>query len=204
MKVANIVSATKINVSDEFNVVTSLDKTIQGLPTLIVGFDVVNKKFPDFNVLKREFAPNLFWTVKRTEKRDKFEEDLTWFIGYSYLNLIEDLKYVFVDPIQYNYKSMKKIIAKIKSIEDLVTYYNGRMLYLFGDNIIFGIDIKLMKFVGLNTDKIISKIKHKSSVFLEGDKILIEYKKNVEALGNQVRYIPFLFTIRNGQKDTTR
>jgi hypothetical protein len=77
------------------------------------------------------------------------------------------------------------------------------MIYIYGENLIFGIDLKLLKFIGLNVDKIILKIKNNSNVFLSGEKILIEYKKNVEALGNQDRYIPFLYAIRNGQKDTT-
>ena len=204
MKVANIVSTSKISVSDEFNVVTSLDNIIQGLPTLIVGFDVVNKKYPDFNILSKQLSPNLFWTVKRTEKRDKFEEDLTWFMAYAYQEFVKELKYVFVDPIQYELFSIKKILKKMNSLNNPVSYSNGRMVYVYGDNFTFGIDLKLMKFVGINPDKIISKIKSKSSVFLEGDKIIIEYKKNVEALGNQVRYIPFLYTIRHEQKDTTR
>lgn len=202
MKVANIVSTNKVNVSDEFNVVSSLDNVIQGLPTLIIGFDVVNKLFPDFNILNRSLAPEIFWTYKRTEKRDKYEEDLTWFIGYSYLTLIKDVNYVFVDPIQYPRKTIKKIINKMKTISSPVSYFDGRMIYIYGDKIIFGIDIKLLTYIGLNTDKIISKIKIHSSVFLCDEKILIEYKKNVEALGSQVRYIPFLFTIRNGQKNT--
>ena len=204
MKVANIVSTNKISVSDEFNVVTSLDNIIQGLPTLIVGFDVVNKKFPDFNILSKQLGPNLFWTFKRTEKRDKFEEDLTWFMAYAYQEFVKGLKYVFVDPIHYELFSIKKILKKMNSLNNPVSYSNGRMVYVYGDNFTFGIDLKLMKFVGINPDKIISKIKSKSSVFLEGDKIIIEYKKNVEALGNQVRYIPFLYTIRHEQKDTTR
>ena len=204
MKVANIVSTNKISVSDEFNVVTSLDNIIQGLPTLIVGFDVVNKKFPDFNILSKQLGPNLFWTFKRTEKRDKFEEDLSWFMAYAYQEFVKELKYVFVDPIQYELFSIKKIIKKMNSLKNPVSFSNGRMVYVYGDNFTFGIDLKLMKFVGINPDKIISKIKSKSSVFLEGDKIIIEYKKNVEALGNQVRYIPFLYTIRHEQKDTTR
>jgi hypothetical protein len=203
MKVANIVSTNKVIVSDEFNVVTSLDQIIQGLPTLVIGFDVVNKKFPDFNILSKQLGPNLFWTYKRTEKRDKYEEDLTWFMAYSYQELVKDLNYVFVDPIQYPLKSIKKILRKIDTLTSPVVYYNGRMVYIYGENITFGIDIKLLNFIGLKTEKIINKIKSKSSVFLEGNKIIIEYKKNVEALGNRDRYLPFLYTIRNGQKDTT-
>ena len=203
MKIANIVSTNKVGVSDEFNVVTSFDNIIEGLPTLIVGFEVVNKKFPDFNILSRQLGPNLFWTFKRTEKRDKYEEDLTWFMAYAYQYLVKDLKYVFIDPIQYRLHSIKKIIKKVKTLDKPVSYFNGRMVYIYGDNFIFGLDTHLLKFIGLNVDKIILKIKKYSGVFLDDNKIIIEYKKNVEALGNQVRYIPFLYSVRNGQKDIT-
>jgi hypothetical protein len=203
MRVGNIVSTNKVNVSDEFNVVTSLDNIVQGLPTLIIGFDVVNKKYPDFNILSRELSSDLFWTFKRTEKRDKYEEDLTWFMSYCYLSQVKDLSYYFVDPIQYSLGQIKRFIKKIKTLKNSVAYSNGRMIYIYGENLIFGIDLKLLKFIGLNVDKIILKIKNNSNVFLSGEKILIEYKKNVEALGNQDRYIPFLYAIRNGQKDTT-
>jgi hypothetical protein len=50
------------------------------------------------------------------------------------------------------------------------------MLYLYGDNIIFGIDLKLLKFMGINTDKVLNKIKLKSTVFYDEIEILIEYK----------------------------
>jgi hypothetical protein len=71
MKVANIVSNNNINVSEEFNVVKSMDEIIHGLPTLIIGFDYVNKNYPDFNILDIELEPNLYWTVKKTERRDE-------------------------------------------------------------------------------------------------------------------------------------
>ena len=154
MKVANIVSSNNINVSEEFNVVKSMDEIIHGLPTLIIGFDYVNKNYPDFNILDIELELNLYWTVKKTERRDKHVEDLTWFINKVYNDLTKDIKYIFVDPLQYNSKSLWKIIRKIYSIKDLVTFVNGDMLYIYGDKFIFGVDLKLMSYIGVKKDKI--------------------------------------------------
>jgi hypothetical protein len=39
------------------------------------------------------------------------------------------------------------------------------MLYLYGDNIIFGIDLKL-KFMGINTDKVLNKKLKKVRCFM--------------------------------------
>ena len=201
MKVANIVSSNNINVSEEFNVVKSMDEIIHGLPTLIVGFDYVNKNYPDFNILDIELEPNLYWTVKKTERRDKHAEDLTWFINKVYNDLTKDIKYIFVDPLQYNSKSLWKIIKKIYSIKDLVTFVNGDMLYIYGDKFIFGVDLKLMSYIGIKKDKIKNKIKSKSSVFLEENDILIEYKNYIEELGYQIKFLPYLYSIRNEQNN---
>ena len=77
------------------------------------------------------------------------------------------------------------------------------MFYVYSDNLIFGIDLKLLKYIGLNCDKIKEKIKSISNVFLSDNEILIEYKKCVETLNNRVRYIPYLYFIRNGKNNTS-
>jgi len=203
MKIANIVSTQKVNVSQEFNVVESMDSIIHGLPTLILGFDYVNKHYPEFDVMDRKLGENLYWTVKRTEKRDKYEEDLSWFITKVLTDLISEISYVFVDPIQYNSRTIRKVIRKFHSMENKITYQNGQMLYIYAEKIIFGVDLKLLKYIGLDYNKIKQKLINKSSVFLTNDKILIEYKKTVEELDNQVRYIPYLFSITNEQNNTS-
>ena len=76
------------------------------------------------------------------------------------------------------------------------------MAYIYGEKFVFGVDFKLLKFMGLNTDKIKDKIKVKSSVFLGDEEILIEYKKHVTELDYPVRYAPYLFSIRHEQNNT--
>jgi len=203
MKVANILTTNKISVSDEFNVVTAMGDIIHGLPTLIVGYDYVNKHYPNFDITNIQLEPNLYWTFKRTERRDKFEEDLNWFITKIYSDLTAKISYVFVDPIQLKTKSLYKIIRKINNLEYKVTYVHRDMIYIHGENLIFGIDLSLLRFMSIDVDKVKDKIKKISSVFLDDNKILIEYRKNVGMLGHQVRYIPFLYTISHGQNNTS-
>ena len=203
MKIANIVSTSKVEVPEEFNVVNSVNEIIDGLPTLIIGYDIVNNLFPDFDIINISLGENKYWTFKRTEKRDKYESDLKWFISKVYADLTNDLSYVFVDPIQYKGKTLIKIIKKIYSLKDPIAFLNEQMLYVYGEGFIFGIDLKLLGFMGIDTNKIKSRINAISRVFLDETKILIEYKKNIEALDNKVRYLPFLYSIRNGQNNTT-
>ena len=200
MKIANIVSKNTIDVSITFNVVEQIDDIIQGLPTLIVGYDYVNKYYPDFDITNIELETNLYWTFKRTEKRDKFEEDLEWFKNRVYSNLFKGVNYVFVDLIHYSNKLMWKVVRKIYSLKNKVSYATDDMIYIYCENLIFGINLRQLKYMCVDIDKIKSKIKLNSNDFLVGNKILIEYKKSVGRLGEQVKYIPFLYSITNGKK----
>jgi hypothetical protein len=202
MKIANIVSTTKVDAPEEFNVVKSVSEIIDGLPTLIVGYDLVNKLYLDFDITNIYIGENKYWTFKRNEKRDKYESDLKWFISKVYGDLVNQLSYVFVDPIQYREKTLIKIVRKIYSLKEPISFLNGEMLYIYGDKLIFGVDLKLLGFMGVDTDKIKNKIKSISSVFLSESKILIEYEKNISALDNKVKYIPYLYSLRNGQNST--
>lgn len=201
MKIANIVSQSSITIDEGFNVVNSMDDIIHGLPTLIIGFDYVNKHYPDFDITKFEVEPNLYWTFRKNEKRDKYERDLSLFITKVYCDLVQDISYVFVDPIHYNKKTLYKIIKKIKSLKNIISFINNDMVYIYSGNLIFGIDLKLLGYIGFNKNGVKAKIKQISSVFLDDSKILIEYKNIITELDNQVKYIPYLYSIKNEQNN---
>jgi len=197
MKFANIVTKTQINVSQDFNVVESMDDIIHGLPTLIIGFDLTDKLFPNYDVGEIKVTDNIYWTTKRTENRDKHNFEFEWFKFFVYHELVKNINYVFVDPIQYKKKSLLKILKKIYNLKNKITYYHNDMMYIYGEGFVFGIDLKLLKYIGLNVDKIKDKIIKLSSVFLRNDLIFIEYKNIIEDLENQFRFLPFLYSVRN-------
>jgi hypothetical protein len=168
-----------------------------GLPTLIVGIDLADKYYPDFDITEICLAPNVYWTFKKTQKRDKHTEDLNFFINKIYTDMLKGVTYFFVDLIQNQTKTLKRVIQKIRSFKHITTYIHGEMVYIYSDNLIFGIDLKLVKYIGMNSEKLMTKIKSISTVFLTNDEILIEYKKNLEEMDFQARYIPYLVSIIN-------
>jgi hypothetical protein len=196
-KIANIVSDNTINVSEIFNVVKTMDEIQHGLPTLIVGLDLADKLYPNFDITNICLAPNVYWTFKKTQKRDKHTEDLNFFINKVYTDMLKGVTYYFVDLIQNQTKTLKRVIKKIREFKHITTYIHKDMVYLYSDNLIFGIDLKLARYIGMDVDNLISKIKLISTVFLTNDEILIEYKKNLEEMEFQARYIPYLVSIIN-------
>lgn len=199
MKLGNIVSKDEIKVSSIFNLVKNIEDIDTSLPTLIVGFDYVDKHYPDFNILEFELKPNFYWTFKRTEKRDKFEEDLNLFTKKVYSNVIKDISYIYIDFILYKPKKLIKITRKILSEENLITIKYKGSVFIASNKLIFGIDLSTLNFVGFDVDKVLNKIKSKSSVFLDDDSIFIEYKNEIRLLDEKVFYLPYLYSIKHEQ-----
>ena len=198
MKIGNIVSNNKIEVSEDFNVVDSFDEIIEGLPTLIIGWDYLNKNFSDYDVLTRKVTDNISWTFKKSENRTLFESDLYFFVYNTYHSLFNKIDYIFIDPILFSRRKIKKIIGKILSIDVLYSYQYNNMIYIYGDKLVFGIDLSLLEFIDIKKEKILSKIKEIVTIFLADDKLFIEYKKNIGEFDNYVRYVPYLYSIKNG------
>lgn len=194
MKIANIISTTSLILNDNFNIVQIPEEKIDGLPTLYVGYDLTNKYFPNFDVTEIALGNNNFWTLKKTEKRDKFQEDIDWFINYTYMGLIKDINYVFVDNIQHNKPTLRKIYRKILTSKH-ITFYNNDMVYMFHDKLIFGLDLKLFKYCGYNLDKLNVKIKKLSKKIIYPNLITKEHLVILDSLNNERKYIPIIFDL---------
>jgi hypothetical protein len=198
MFVGNIVVQSKINIDKYFNVVESMDDIIHGLPTLIVGWDIVKTTNPDVDFINRKLSDDIFWTFKKTERRDIFENDLYDFIHYCYNLLIKDINYEFIDLIQLTESELKITFKTIKKSTNAVGYIHQNMLYIYTENTVYGLDLNLVNYLDYNLLETLTKIKSYCSVFLDNDEILIEYKDIIDMLNNEVKYVPFLYSIEHG------
>jgi hypothetical protein len=195
--IGNIVSDRIITHDDRIKTVGSIDEIIDGLPTLIIGWEKVKSINPEVDILEKHINLDLFWTYALTEKRSEHDVDIQLFIQYCYDNLVEDIEYIFIDPIQFKLNTIKKTIKKIRSFENPICYHNDRVIYIYGEDIIFGIDLLLCDtFFSIRPEKIKRKIETLTNSLLLDENILIEYKDYLERL-DDIKYIPYLYHIEN-------
>lgn len=198
-KIGNILTTSNIEYPEYFNVSDTLDFS-NDLPTLIVGFKVTLELFRDrINGKDNSLGDNLYWTFTNTENRSKYEGQLESFTNTCLLYITKDTHYIFVDLIHYKPKKLFSIAKKILSLDNPISLIYKDMVYIYGENLIFGIDLYLCNFVGLNSDKILNKIKNISEDTLEYDMIIIEYKDFLLKVDNEVKYLPILYSIQNGK-----
>ena len=180
MVIGNIVTNSKVSVGDEFNIITSEDDAIIGIPTLIVGWDYISIHYPQQDILSKRISEDVFFFFIRNEKRDMQELDIYDFREYCYYKLVRNVNYVFIDPIQ-----------------DIISCKYKDMVYISTDNIIFGVDLTLIEFLGFNVDRLVNKVKGISQTFLLGESIYDEYSTYLSNLNYKPKYLPYLYHLNH-------
>lgn len=202
MYIGNIVSNNKDVFDKFFNITNNIEDINHELPTLVVGWDIVKTINPDVDFIDRKLSNNIFWTFKKIEKRDLFNDDLYDFTELCCKKLIENIKYTFIDFIQFSEIEIKNIFKSLKINKDAIGLKHRDMIYIYTNNIIYGIDLNLLSYLGYDVSEKINKIKQICVEFLIDEEILIRYKDITEMLGEQVKYIPYLYSLSNEKKHT--
>ena len=70
------------------------------------------------------------------------------------------------------------------------------MIYIFGDNIIFGIDLNVLNYFENKKEKIVQKIKKLKESVLVDSEIFNNYRGFIYKIKNKQRLIPYI--IKNG------
>ncbi len=142
------------------------------------------------------FKDNIFWTFTKKEDKNCHLIDLEIFTQFSYDHLIKNIPYVFIDPILDKRTKIKRIIKHIKELKASCYYiYRDRFIYLYGNGILFGIDLDLCQFIGINKNKIKNALSSVKNTTLLTDDILIKYKSDLTRLNDNVRFFPFLYNL---------
>ena len=160
-KLGYIVSDTKINgVKGFVEVVNDISLTDKTKPILIVGFEKAKNNIENFNILKKKYGDNLFWTFKKTERRLDFEKDILYFYNYIINNISSNIKYYYINIIKLNYNKLKILynILLLNNKEKNYIYINDNMLYILYKGDVMGVSLNTLEYCGINPKKVLSKL----------------------------------------------
>ena len=199
MLIGNVVCERYIKIDKNFNLIKSTNEIVEDLPTLIVGLNNAKSFTDKISYLDRKINTNTFWTFTRLEKRDLFEEDLFYFIKFSYDELLKSAKFKFIDLILSDSDEINKVFNEINISDNVITFSYENMVYTYVNDMIYGFDLRQVDYIGKSKNIFIDKIKDMSDVFLSDEKILIEYKKELSILNDEIKYVPLIYLLRNNE-----
>lgn len=195
---ANIITETKLDDFDKFfNVKKDLSNIDTNIPTLIVGWGLLKRLYPEkeFSILNKKIDEKLFWTFSRNEKRIEQEADIINFYNLILSNVYKEKKYININIFKQKYSNIKKIINIVKSDKIVYIYiYMDSFMYLYFDDFIIGISLNDIEYLNINTKRIFDIIKcGKNNIMLYNDNFLpLTLKKQ---LISKKMYIPYFFSL---------
>lgn len=167
-------------------------------PILIIGYaeakDYAKESGKEFDILNKSLDKNLFWTFKKTESKIDFEKDIIDFYNYIINNIIYNINYYYINIYKLKYNKIKKLYNIINSKNKKYIYINSGMIYfLYENKTILGLSLNMLKYAGINPNKIINKIKSNTSNIIYDDDfpLAMELKKEI---GNKKYAIPYLIS----------
>ena len=198
MYIGNIITSSKIE-DDNFKVCRKLETIDDSLPTLIVGWEKTKEIYGDkVSILHKKIDDKTQWTFSTKERKVDYDKDIESFMSNCYSNIGKDINYVYIDVIHDSKKKIKKIIRKIYSLKNPKVYNHlNRMIYIYGDNIVFGVDTEILSYIGIDYNKILTKLSKIPNCLFIDEKIFNIYRGIINKINGKVRLIPYIYEIEN-------
>lgn len=195
MFLGRIVSGAKIQ-DVPFYIEVTKKFTDDGVPTLVVGKKRAVEIFgaENVHVLDRSINEHVSWTYAKNERRNEYEEDIDKFKNSITKKLKSNVSYYFVNIFIERYSFFKKMLKWIDSDAKKSVYLTDKHIYIYGGKNVIGLSLGDFDYAGIDSDKIIDRIKKNpsNSVFTDEDFNGETERKIVSDNNLIVPYIHFL------------
>lgn len=192
---ANIYTKSKLDVEPFFNIVDDENKMIDGIPTLIVGWDSVKSLYGDVNILEKKVKNNIYWTFGKRERRNVMEVDLQRFKKDTVSMATKFVKYRFFNILTAENEKKRGFYAMLKDSRHKTIFSFNNMLYIYveGTNTVVAISLRDVEYVGGDVKKIFSTLYNNKFVKVANDDEL----KSTNAkffFKDNIYLIPYIFS----------
>lgn len=206
MKIANIcyeenlVNHKKLDFINYINSELSSTEHDFLLPTLFVGWEYTKKnirKYP-ISILDKEILKNkYYWEFSFSEDKNKHIKGIPKFIEKVFDYRFANYKYEDIDPIFKSFKTEKEILDYVSKINCGYGYQLGNeSIYMVCGFNIYGLNLKLLKYIGMDVEKIQSALKERIGKYIYDNGELYDmYQTQFPEYKILERYIPLMARI---------
>lgn len=192
---ANIYTKSKIDIEPFFNVVDDEKKIIDGIPTLIIGWDSVKSLYGDINILDKKVKDNIYWTFGKRERRNVMEVDVQKFKRKAMSITCNNVKYKFFNILTAKNDKKKSFYALLKDTRHKTIFSFNNMLYIYidGTDTVVSISLRDVDYIGGDVKKIFSTLYNNKFVKVANDNDLKDTNAKLFFKDN-IYLIPYIFS----------
>lgn len=194
--VANIITKSRLDVSEYINVTKDITTVDLQIPTLIIGWANVKELYPNADILNKRISENVFWTYSNREKRQEYEPDLAKFIKNAFDRLETSVKYTFFNVLTSSLSRNKSLLKYINSNIPKVIYVSDKHTYIYDGKQVIGISLSDLEFYGINREKVLNVMKRNKKNHMIYNDSFLNYKMK-RIVGDNNKIVPFLFSLKN-------
>lgn len=201
MYLGRIITKSKTVDTIDFVDITS-DKSLVtqncDIPTLVIGKKNAEEIFGSENIhfLDRKISNNVYWTFAKTERRNEYERDLRDFNNLIISRLNKSIKYKFINIFTESLSTIKDFIKLISSNTFKVVYISNLQLYVYYDNVVYGMSLLDLNYIGIKKNKVIDKLKSNPyNKIVMNDYFLTRTMK--KCINNSKILVPYVFFLEN-------
>jgi hypothetical protein len=195
MYIGRIISNKEnIDTLDFVDVTKNIGSIDNFIPTLIIGKKKAEEIYGKENikVLDKKITDNVSWTFDKVERRNEYERDLKAFNDSLIKTIKKNIKYeffnIYIEPIS----RIKKLISFIKSPKIKYIYIFNDHIYMYYNNIVYGISLSDIQYLGINKNRILRLLNSNSSnIIVENHDFLS--KKMRQIIKEDKILIPYLY-----------
>ena len=193
--IANIYTDSKLDIEDFFNIINDKSKIVDGIPTLVIGWDSVKSLYGDVNILDKKVKDNVYWTFGKREKRNVMEVDVQKFKKKAMSIVSNNVKYQFFNILTEPNKKKTKFYDFLKDSSEKSVFSFNNMLYIYvkRSNTVVSLSLRDVEYVGGDVKKIFSVLYKNKAVKMVEDNDL--KKTNAKFFfKDNIYLIPYIFS----------
>jgi len=179
--IANILTEKKFSDYELYNVVSDKASLIDGIPTMVIGWEYTKKMFPEANIVDWIVEDGVYWTFGNREKRSVYEERMAKFKEIAIDSFIKSINYRFISVITSKKEEIADFIGKVEAEGGTTAYYTNGFVYVYipSSCVVYGLSLREMDYVGKNPKMFLSLLAKEENVSMVSAG---------ENLPNEVRY----------------
>ena len=150
--IANILTNKPFSDGELYNVVSDKNSLIEGIPTLVVGWEFTKLNYPKASIIDWKICDGVYWTFGNRERRSVFEERTNKFRDMAVNSFIKSVKYHNINMLTATNEEKETFMRSLVCSEGIKVFYNFGMVYIYNpcEDIVYGVSLREVDFIGKN------------------------------------------------------